>query len=101
MTASFFALNGNLVTAPAAGGLLGNSIVRNLARIMRPVLGLSLMICTLAAGATSPPCSDAVAVCSSGGEGSLALIRNHQPVGILIDAIADPAVRHEIGRAHV
>jgi hypothetical protein len=94
VTASFFALNGNLVTAPAAGGLLGNSIVRNLARIMRPVLGLSLMICTLAAGATSPPCSDAVGVCSSGGEGSLALIRNHQPVGILIDAIADPAVRH-------
>ena len=55
-------------------------------------MGLTLMIWTLAAGAT--PCPDAVTVCSVGGSGSVALIRNHRPVGILIDAAADPAVRH-------
>jgi hypothetical protein len=62
--------------------------------MMRLPVGLTLMICALAAGAAQPSCSDPVTVCSYGGRGSLALIRNHQPVGILIDAAADPAVRH-------
>ncbi len=61
---------------------------------MRLPAGLSLMICTLAVGATPHACTEAVTACSVDDKGSLALIRSHQPVGILIDAAADPAVRH-------
>jgi hypothetical protein len=61
---------------------------------MRLSVGLTLMICTRTAGATPQSCSDAVTICSYGGRGSLALIQNHQPVDILIDAAVDPAVRH-------
>ena len=68
--------------------------MRGLARIMRLPVGLTLMIWALAAASTPPSCSGAVMVCSYGGSGSLALIRTDQPVGILIDAAADPAVRH-------
>jgi hypothetical protein len=68
--------------------------MRDRARIVRLPLGLTLLICSLAAGSTPPSCSDAVTVCAYDGRGSLALIRNHQPVGILIDATADPALRH-------
>ena len=69
--------------------------MRDRVLIMRLPLGLTLMICALAAGsATAQSCPDAVTVCSHGGSASLALIRNHEPVGILIDGGADPAVRH-------
>jgi hypothetical protein len=68
--------------------------MRGFARIMRLPVGLTLMICTLAAGATPHSCAEAVTVCSYGARASLALIRNHQPVGILLEAAADPAVRH-------
>jgi hypothetical protein len=61
---------------------------------MRLALGLTMMIYALSAGAAPHACPDAVAVCLHGGNGSLALIQNHQPVGILIDAAADSAVRH-------
>jgi hypothetical protein len=57
-------------------------------------LGLTIMIHSLAAGAAPPSCAEPVAVCSHGAQASLALIRNHRPAGILIDAAADPAVRH-------
>jgi hypothetical protein len=68
--------------------------MRRLARLMRLATGLTVMLCTLAAGATPPSCSEAVTVCAHGGAGSLELIQNHQPVGILIDANADSAVRN-------
>jgi hypothetical protein len=68
--------------------------MRGLARTVRLPLGLTLLICSLAAGSTPPSCSAAVTVCSYDGRGSLALIRNHQPVGILLDSAADTAVRH-------
>ncbi len=57
-------------------------------------LSLAIVISTLAASSAAQTCSAPVAICPYGGRGSLALIRNHQPVGILIDASADPAVRH-------
>ncbi|MGA7318159.1 MAG: glycosyl hydrolase 115 family protein [Silvibacterium sp.] len=61
---------------------------------MRLPLALAIVICTLTAGSPAQTCSVPVAICSHGGGGSLALIQNHQPVGILIDASADPALRH-------
>ena len=64
-----------------------------LARMMRLPWGLALALCSFAASAAQP-CLDPVAVCLFNAKGSLALIRNHQPVDVLIDALADPAVRH-------
>ncbi|HEV2701985.1 MAG TPA: glycosyl hydrolase 115 family protein [Steroidobacteraceae bacterium] len=63
-------------------------------RMMRLPLGLALMLCSFAAVAATQSCSDPVAVCSYDAKGSLALIRNHQPVEVLIDASANSAVQH-------
>src|SRR5271163_4851630 len=79
--------------------LRGNSIVTKVVGNMRlplglvPLslvpLGLVIVICTLAASSAAQTCSVPVAICPYSGRGTLALIRNHQPVDILIDASAD------------
>ena len=57
-------------------------------------LSLALMFCGLDAASADPPCSGPVAVCSHRTQGSLALVRNQQPIDVLVDASADPAVHH-------
>ena len=57
-------------------------------------LCLALTFCGLEAASAAQPCSGPVAVCSHSTAGSLALVRDQQPIDVLVDASADPAVHH-------
>lgn len=52
------------------------------------------LLSLLASGSAAHACATPAAVCAHDGEGSFALIRNGRPAAVLIDADADPAVRH-------
>jgi hypothetical protein len=65
-------------------------VVRNL----RVFLGLTMWICAHPVAFPAQACSAPVEVCPYGVRESLALIQNHQPADILLDASADPAVHH-------
>ena len=65
-------------------------VVRNL----RVFLGLTMWICAHPVAFPAQACSAPVEVCPYGVRESLALIQNHRPADILLDASADPAVHH-------
>ena len=76
-----------------------NSIVTELSGSMRLLSGLAplslvMVICALTATSAAQTCSIPVAICPHSERGSLALIQNNHPLGILIDASADSAVHH-------
>ena len=64
--------------------------------IERTRLSLSLMLvfAALACGSVAHACTTPVSVCARDAQESFALIRQGQPAALLVDASADPAVRH-------
>lgn len=71
-----------------------NGFLRSALARARLLLGMAMVFSGMACASVAHACTTPVSVCPHDGQDSFALIRQGQPAALLIDASADPAVRH-------